>query len=229
MESWRVILYPFGFLSALCFGGRFIIQWIQSEKAGHFSISPLFWILSLIGNILLGIHSLIQLQYHVCLIQGCNGVIAWRNLNLMKSVTKRKTFGQTLCIMGGVMACVTALFLLQDKLYASPQDWFRVPQASWQTEGVQEISFGWHMTGFLGYSLFSSRFWIQWWIAEKTQKSDLPPIFWWFSLIGTLISLLYFWRIGDAVNTIGPLMGIVPYIRNIMILKHTKHPLPLHD
>ena len=83
MTDWRALLYPLGFLASLLFTTRFMVQWIQSERSRRSHVTPLFWQLSLVANVLLVIHSIIQVQYHVALVQGFNGVISWRNLNLM--------------------------------------------------------------------------------------------------------------------------------------------------
>ena len=32
IEALRILLYPTGFIASLAFGGRFLIQWILSEK-----------------------------------------------------------------------------------------------------------------------------------------------------------------------------------------------------
>ncbi|QLH36144.1 MAG: lipid-A-disaccharide synthase N-terminal domain-containing protein [Parachlamydiaceae bacterium] len=78
--------------------------------------------------------------------------------------------------------------------------------------------------GFAGLILFNSRFWIQWWHAEQTQTSTLGRSFWWISLAGALCSIAYFARIQDPVNLIGPVIGMIPYVRNLMLLHKSKSP-----
>ena len=213
-EYWRELLYPLGFLSSLAFGSRFLLQWLQSEKKKESFVTPSFWRLSLVGNILLWIHSLIQLQFHVCFIQACNGVISWRNLNLMQP-QKVKTRTVVGLLVGAVLATVLIFFALS----ANALSWFRVPTSTWFTGNT--VSLFWHCFGFLGLALFSSRFWVQWWLAEKHQASFLGSSFWWISLVGDLMTLTYFIQIYDPVNIVGPALGLIPYVRNLMLIHKT--------
>lgn len=221
MEEWRVFLYPLGFLSALAFSGRFLIQWLQSEKAHQSVVSRSFWRLSLAGNLLLLLHSFIQIQANVAIVQALNGVISWRNLNLMQTKKAPLPLYAVLGLFLFSLVCTCSIFALQLFFFPSDEGWFRTPLAPWQIGGKDPVSMNWHIIGFLGYFLFSSRFWIQWWCAEKALKSILPLSFWWLSLSGALLSIGYFIRIGDTVNLIGPLVGIIPYIRNLMLIKET--------
>ncbi len=208
IEQWRELLYPLGFLSSVAFGARILIQWLKSEATGKSVTPSIFWVLSLCGNILLMLHSLIQAQYHVYIIQVCNAVISWRNLNLLQPPESRTSTRNTIFILLGSVFSMTLLYLpINGSL------WFRIPSLS-----ETSIHSFWHVLGFAGLILFASRFWIQWWNAEQKQSSHLGPFFWWASLIGDLLTLLYFFRIKDSVNLIGPVLGLIPYVRNLVLL-----------
>lgn len=181
-----------------------------------------FWQISLAGNILLLLHTFIQVQYHLCLFQAFNAVISWRNLNLMQTRRPPASFHYVWFLLIAATLAVTGAFALQDWLLARPADWFRIPTAPWHSSPSKHISLAWHLIGTLGYLLFSSRFWIQWWLTEKAHTSLLPLSFWWLSLSGTFLSIGYFMRIGDIVHLIGPLIGLVPYVRNLMLLQRMK-------
>lgn len=217
-EFWRIQLYCLGFVSAFAFGGRFLLQWLTSEIKGQSTVPRSFWVLSLIGNISLLIHSIIQVQFHVALIQSCNAVISWRNLNLLKPPSERVSYGTTWAFLIGSVTVTTLLFLLQN-----PDNLFRVPVAPWQTEGTNSVPLSWHLIGMVGLVLFNSRFWVQWWSAERQGRSYLGPAFWWISLIGDALCLVYFIPIKDSVNLIGPIFGLIPYVRNLMLL--SKQPV----
>jgi lipid-A-disaccharide synthase-like uncharacterized protein len=217
MDEWRTFLYPLGFLSGVAFGARFIIQWLQSEKVQKSIVPRSFWQLSLLGNVLLMLHSLIQVQYHVCLVQGCNIVISWRNLNLMQAQRPVLSFKGVCLLLIGSMLVISLAFVAQDEWLMGEGNWFRIPTAPWQASSAPSVSFFWHIVGTIAYFLFASRFWIQWWMVEKAHVSYLPLSFWWLSLIGALLSIAYFLRINDSVNLMGPLVGIVPYVRNLML------------
>ena len=45
-ESWRIFIYPLGFLAPLLFGSRVITQWIYSEYQKESVVTRLFWHLS---------------------------------------------------------------------------------------------------------------------------------------------------------------------------------------
>jgi lipid-A-disaccharide synthase-like uncharacterized protein len=220
IEEWRMTLYPLGFLSGLIFTTRFIAQWIESEKQKKSIVSPRFWHLSLLGNVLLMTHAFIQFQYHVCVIQAWNTIISWRNLNLRKMhpLPKKNVYFFLLLAIG----LISVGFMIQT-LLLKENSWFRVPYAPWQTFTPAPVPFFWHVIGFSSYFLFSSRFWIQWWLSEKSQASILPPSFWWISLGGALLSSLYFIKIQDSVNLIGPVIGMIPYIRNLILIHKSKH------
>ena len=222
MDEWRVLLYPMGFLSSLVFGARFIIQWLISEKAQKSVVPQIFWQLSLLGNVLLFLHSIVQMQFHVGLVQSLNAVISWRNLNLMQNKKAPASFTVVCILIGLSVFFTTGIFILVDWLSQGFGDWFQIPIAPWQNRSTSFIPFHWHLLGFGAYIMFSSRFWIQWWTIERTQTSQLPLSFWWISLVGALFSIVYFLKISDLVNLIGPLIGIVPYVRNLMLMKRRK-------
>ena len=228
IEAWREWLYPLGFLAALAFSSRVLLQWITSEKKGQSVVSPAFWKLSFCGNILLALHAFIQMQFHVALVQACNIVISWRNLNLMKPSSLQITIRQTIGLIFGSIVAVFFLFFLQGyQMGNSIENWFRIPSMPWQNNTVQSISIEWHILGFIGLILFGSRFWIQWWHAEKRHLSYLGRGFWWMSLLGESLCLIYFMHINDPVNYIGPCFGLIPYIRNLMLIYKKKRDIIL--
>lgn len=217
-ENLREMLYPLGFLSSLAFGGRFLLQWLTSEIERKSIVTKAFWQLSLLGNALLLIHSFIQAQYHICIIQAFNAIISWRNINLMQEKAKQVQLRTVFISLGGIMALITVLFAIQDYFEGRGyENWFRLPV--WGQISSHSVDIIWHLFGTLGLILFSSRFWVQWWYAEKAKTSYLGRPFWWLSLIGGLCSLIYFIKIDDPVNIIGPAFGLIPYIRNLMLIQ----------
>ena len=80
-ESIQTTLYPLGFISSLFFGARFLLQWLHSEREGRSFVPKIFWQLSFLGNLSLGLHSAVQLQLHVLLVQAVNAVAAWVQRN----------------------------------------------------------------------------------------------------------------------------------------------------
>lgn len=208
-EELRTALYPLGLISTFAFTLRFVIQWVQSEKAGRSTVSLSFWWISLVGNLSLLVHALIQGQYFVCLVQGINAVISLRNINLMHQ--NPWPLSRVLFLLGFMLCAITGVFFTQDS-------WFRVPLHQFQTTAIS-LPLSWNLIGFLGIVLFASRFWVQWIQAEYTHKSTLELPFWWLSLIGALLSSLYFALIHDYINLVGPLFGLIPYFRNLLLMR----------
>lgn len=213
-ETMREMLYPMGFIAAFFFSARFAIQWIYSEMKGKSVVPKSFWVASLIANVLLFFHGSIQLQYHVSLVQGCNCVLSWRNINLMQDKSRQFAYKFVVGLLSTVILFVTFYFWMQPE----NTSWFRVPVTPWQ-QNPEKVNFLWHLFGFTGMALFASRFWIQWYQAEKKMQSYLSPTFWWLSIISCVIILIYCIKIGDVVNGIGPSLGLIPYVRNLMLLK----------
>jgi lipid-A-disaccharide synthase len=79
-----------------------------------------------------------------------------------------------------------------------------------------------HTIGCIGIGAFSFRFWLQWWEAERKAKSLLSEKFWWISLFGGFVAAFYFYKTKDFVNIVGPLFALIPYVRNLMLLKKEK-------
>ena len=218
IDAFRSWIYPFGFLSSLAFGLRFFVQWWDSERAGRSLVPKSFWILSCIGNALVAVHSLIQLHFLIYFLQSQQLVLSWRNLNLMGKTPW--TLRRFLFLLIGTALAATILFAAQSAFLPPPSfGWIRSPRGY---ASAQEVGFWIHFIGCLGITAFSMRFWLQWWEAEQKGKSILSEHFWWISIIGTGISGIYFFLLSDWVNLIGPVCSIIPYSRNIVLLRREK-------
>ena len=72
--------------------------------------------------------------------------------------------------------------------------------------------------GFSGQGLFAMRFIIQWLKSETQRKSVIPIAFWYFSIGGGLVLLLYaLWR-RDPVIICGQGLGLLIYLRNLYLI-----------
>lgn len=80
----------------------------------------------------------------------------------------------------------------------------------------------WIIIGFLGQSLFFSRFLVQWICSEVKKKSYIPVSFWYLSIVGSLILLAYSFHRNDPVFILGQSMGIIVYVRNLVLLRQEK-------
>ena len=76
----------------------------------------------------------------------------------------------------------------------------------------------WLGIGFFGQGLFFMRWVVQWISSEKKKKSEIPILFWYFSLIGGLITLIYAIYRVDPVFRLAQSFGLIVYLRNIYFI-----------
>lgn len=76
----------------------------------------------------------------------------------------------------------------------------------------------WLMVGFSGQLVFSCRFFIQWLASERAKASVIPVTFWWLSLAGSLLLLVYAIHIEDPVFILGQSTGFLIYLRNLHLI-----------
>jgi lipid-A-disaccharide synthase-like uncharacterized protein len=78
----------------------------------------------------------------------------------------------------------------------------------------------WLMIGFAGQALFASRFLVQWFKSELEGRSVIPVAFWYFSLGGGIITLVYAIHVGKeaAPFILGQIGGLVVYARNLFLI-----------
>src|SRR5437899_11148306 len=57
----------------------------------------------------------------------------------------------------------------------------------------------WKVVGWLGNLVFFSRFFVQWYATEKLRRVVVPAAFWWLSLTGSGLLLIYSLRQPDSV------------------------------
>jgi len=62
------------------------------------------------------------------------------------------------------------------------------------------------------------RFLVQWLASEKAGKSVIPLAFWWFSIGGGLLLLVYALYRRDPVFILGQGFGVFVYLRNLQFV-----------
>jgi len=78
------------------------------------------------------------------------------------------------------------------------------------------------VVGFGGQGLFASRFILQWLSSESAGKSIIPIGFWYCSLLGGSVTLIYaIWR-EDPVFISGQGLGLFIYLRNLILIYREK-------
>ena len=76
--------------------------------------------------------------------------------------------------------------------------------------------------GLLAQAVFMARFMVQWIASERARKSVMPVAFWWLSLSGAAMLLVYAVLREDIVIILAQAFGAVVYARNLMLIWREK-------
>ena len=76
----------------------------------------------------------------------------------------------------------------------------------------------WAAFGVLAQFVFGARFLVQWIASEKAEKSVIPVGFWFLSIAGGLMTLVYGFARRDLVIILGQAFSIFIYVRNLMLI-----------
>lgn len=83
----------------------------------------------------------------------------------------------------------------------------------------------WIAIGFIGQMLFASRFFVQLFRSEMEGRSVIPVAFWYFSIGGGLVTLVYSFHLGQMglPFLIAQIGGLVVYVRNLWLIHREKN------
>jgi lipid-A-disaccharide synthase-like uncharacterized protein len=84
----------------------------------------------------------------------------------------------------------------------------------------------WTLVGLIGQFIFGTRFLVQWIASERKGESVVPISFWWISIVGSLISLVYGIGQRDLAITAGYLFNCIPYVRNLVLIYRKREADP---
>ena len=73
----------------------------------------------------------------------------------------------------------------------------------------------WVVLGFVAQLMFMGRFVVQWIASERVGRSVIPITFWFFSIAGGLLLLIYALYRRDPVFILGQGGGLLIYVRNL--------------
>ena len=80
----------------------------------------------------------------------------------------------------------------------------------------------WVLLGVVAQGLFTMRFVVQWLASEKAKRSVMPVAFWFFSLFGGALLLIYAVQRKDPVFIAGQGFGLLVYVRNLWLIANEK-------
>ena len=178
------------------FTARTLVQWVLSEKHKR-SVAPAsYWWMSLAATVAMVAYSLQRQEIPFLLGAAINLVPYTRNLMLSYRLTKGAgPLGVGLC--AGALVCMVVLVSRQ-KI---------------------DVQGNWFIFGLIGSIIFNSRFLIQWLQSEREGESRFSLTFWYTSLVGALLLLVYAVARGDVGFIIAYLFNSIPYVRNIMLIR----------
>ncbi|TAL03829.1 MAG: lipid A biosynthesis protein [Rhodospirillaceae bacterium] len=84
------------------------------------------------------------------------------------------------------------------------------------------------VVGLGGQAIFGCRFLVQWLASERAKRSVIPVAFWYMSLFGGLLTLIYALYIHEPVFILSQIGGVVIYGRNLVLIyrdRRREHPL----
>jgi lipid-A-disaccharide synthase-like uncharacterized protein len=76
----------------------------------------------------------------------------------------------------------------------------------------------WVLLGFVAQAFFTMRFVVQWIASERARASVIPVAFWFFSIGGGALLLVYALYRRDPVFIAGQALGLVVYLRNLYFI-----------
>jgi lipid-A-disaccharide synthase-like uncharacterized protein len=85
----------------------------------------------------------------------------------------------------------------------------------------------WVLLGFAAQAFFTMRFVVQWIASERAGRSVIPLAFWWFSIGGGVLLLIYALYRRDPVFIAGQSFGVFVYLRNLyLVLRERRGTAP---
>jgi lipid-A-disaccharide synthase-like uncharacterized protein len=203
MSNW--LIYGIGFLAQVLFSSRLIVQWLTSEKQKRVVTPSLFWSLSLAASFLLFIYGYLRDDFAIMLGQILTYFIYIRNLQI-------QNYWQKIHIILRRLFLLTPLILF---VYYYNNNIIDVNNL-FKNEAIPLWLL---LLGIFSQIVFTLRFIYQWWYSEKYKESILPFGFWLLSIIGSTLILIYAIIRRDPVLLAGHSVGVMIYIRNVILLK----------
>jgi len=201
MSSWQI--YSIGFAAQILFSGRLFIQWFISEKSKRVLTPSVFWKLSLIASFLLFVYGYLRNDFSIMLGQAITYFIYIRNLQLQGEWNKLPKFLRVFLYFFPVLIII----------YSYNNNTYDIQKLLFN----EAIPFWLLLLGSTAQIIFNLRFLYQWIYSERMKESVLPLGFWFLSLIGSTMILIYAIIRKDPVLFVGHIMGILIYTRNIII------------
>lgn len=76
----------------------------------------------------------------------------------------------------------------------------------------------WLVFGIVAQVLFAMRFVVQWVASERAGRSVMPVAFWFFSMAGGLLTLVYGIVRREPIIILGQVLSVFIYVRNLRLI-----------
>jgi lipid-A-disaccharide synthase-like uncharacterized protein len=84
----------------------------------------------------------------------------------------------------------------------------------------------WLLFGLLAQIVFAMRFVVQWIASERAGRSVMPVAFWFISLLGGGLTLVYGLVRREPIIIIGQVLAVFIYVRNLMLIYRPRKKAP---
>lgn len=189
-----------GLLGNLLFTGRVLVQWLASEKQGKTVVPVLFWWLSLGGALVMIVYGFGQLEIPFVLGYSATLIPYTRNLFIAYRPQRPPRNAGIILVSAVLLGCLSIIVF-------------------WSEHGIKD---SWFYFGLLGNAVFGSRFFLQWVQSEARRLSVMTLPFWYVSLVGSTLLLIYSFIRNDLAFILGFVFTVIPYTRNIILIHHNR-------
>jgi lipid-A-disaccharide synthase-like uncharacterized protein len=202
-----IAIYALGFAGQAFFGIRLLMQWWYSEKRARVLSPAIFWYFSLFGSITFLLYGLFRSDPVIIIGQILSYYIYIRNLQL-----KQKWQTYPLLVRFAVASLPAAVLLMAFLTFN-----FEYPLSAFTSPTM--------IVGAVGQLALNLRFVYQWYYSEKVQESSFPYGFWQISVWASVLVIFYalFHPVlgFDPVLLLSQSLGIIVYVRNMVIARKT--------
>ena len=195
-------IYLIGLSAQVFFTGRVLVQWYLSEKHHKVEAPVIFWILSILGSMLLFVYGVLRRDFSIIFGELLAYYIYMWNLHAKGFYKGRPA---VLMIVQALIPPAACLIVFGD-----------IPRFASELFSLSAISAPLLILGTVGQLIFKLRFVYQWFYCVRRKESLLPLNFWILSVVGSALIIIYALLRHDWVLLVGQ-CGIVPAVRNIMI------------
>ena len=195
-------IYCIGFSAQIFYTGRMLVQWYLSEKHHRVESPGSFWVLSIIGSMILFFYGILRQDFSIIFGELLSYYIYMWNIRAKGLYDRVPRAVPVLQALLPVAACV----LLFKDIPSFAQDFLR----------NEDVPLKLLILGTGGQFIYKMRFVYQWVYSVRHNESALPLAFWIIAVTGSLLIICYGIIRHDWVLVLGQ-FGIVASIRNIMI------------